>query len=104
MQALHTVARLSSWLVGSAASGYLSTAIHQTVNSSKLVNSSRFLRHFQTSLPSAMPTIGVSRDKLFEKLGRVYTDEEFEDLCFEYGIELDDVVGGKHCLVSHKVH
>lgn len=42
-----------------------------------------------------MPTIGVSRDKLFEKLGRVYTDEEFEDLCFEYGIELDDVTTEK---------
>jgi len=42
-----------------------------------------------------MPTVGVSRDKLFEKLGRVYTDEQFEDLCFEYGIELDDVTTEK---------
>jgi phenylalanyl-tRNA synthetase beta chain len=40
-----------------------------------------------------MPTVGVGRDLLFAKMGRKYTDEEFEDLCFEYGIELDDVVG-----------
>jgi phenylalanyl-tRNA synthetase beta chain len=39
-----------------------------------------------------MPTISVNRDRLFERLGRVYTDAEFEDLCFDYGIELDDVV------------
>lgn len=66
-----------------------------------------------------MPTIGVKRDALFEKLGRSYSeyrgahccstqpnnpgslptplsissaDEEFDQLCFEYGIELDDVV------------
>jgi len=39
-----------------------------------------------------MPTVSVVRDRLFEKLGRSYTDDEFQDLCFEYGIELDDVV------------
>eukprot|EP00798_Chlamydomonas_sp_ICE-L_P030412 gene30412-35417_t len=38
-----------------------------------------------------MPTVGVNRDKLFEKLGCTFTDEEFEELCFDYGIELDDV-------------
>eukprot|EP00195_Chlamydomonas_chlamydogama_P013016 CAMPEP_0202900502 /NCGR_PEP_ID=MMETSP1392-20130828/11868_1 /ASSEMBLY_ACC=CAM_ASM_000868 /TAXON_ID=225041 /ORGANISM="Chlamydomonas chlamydogama, Strain SAG 11-48b" /LENGTH=638 /DNA_ID=CAMNT_0049586901 /DNA_START=124 /DNA_END=2041 /DNA_ORIENTATION=+ len=42
-----------------------------------------------------MPTVGVNRDKLFEKLGRTYTDEEFDQLCFEYGIELDDVTTEK---------
>ncbi|KAG2429166.1 hypothetical protein HYH02_014101 [Chlamydomonas schloesseri] len=45
-----------------------------------------------------MPTVGVNRDKLFEKLGRVYTDEEFDQLCFEYGIELDDVTSEKEML------
>lgn len=45
-----------------------------------------------------MPTVGVNRDKLFEKLGRVYTDEEFDHLCFEYGIELDDVTSEKEML------
>ncbi|PNW74324.1 hypothetical protein CHLRE_13g603900v5 [Chlamydomonas reinhardtii] len=45
-----------------------------------------------------MPTVGVNRDKLFEKLGKVYTDEEFDHLCFEYGIELDDVTSEKEML------
>lgn len=38
-----------------------------------------------------MPTIGVIRDELFQRLGRTYTDAEFDELCFEFGIELDDV-------------
>uniref|UniRef100_A0A5B7CBD6 phenylalanine--tRNA ligase n=1 Tax=Davidia involucrata TaxID=16924 RepID=A0A5B7CBD6_DAVIN len=38
-----------------------------------------------------MPTISIGRDRLFEALGRTYTQEEFEDLCFKFGIELDDV-------------
>ncbi|GLT99829.1 hypothetical protein SLE2022_172420 [Rubroshorea leprosula] len=38
-----------------------------------------------------MPTISVGRDHLFAALGRTYTQEEFEDLCFRFGIELDDV-------------
>ncbi|ATY67339.1 phenylalanyl-tRNA synthetase beta chain [Cordyceps militaris] len=37
-----------------------------------------------------MPTISVDKYKLFEALGRKYTREEFEDLCFDYGIELDE--------------
>ncbi|CAJ1975858.1 unnamed protein product [Sphenostylis stenocarpa] len=39
-----------------------------------------------------MPTVSVGRDRLFAALGRTYTQEEFEDLCFSFGIELDDVV------------
>jgi phenylalanyl-tRNA synthetase beta chain len=39
-----------------------------------------------------MPTLSVSRDLLFEKLEKVYTDEEFDELCFEFGIELDEIV------------
>mmetsp|Transcript_24798 Transcript_24798/g.98014 ORF Transcript_24798/g.98014 Transcript_24798/m.98014 type:complete len:254 (-) Transcript_24798:1376-2137(-) len=42
-----------------------------------------------------MPTVSVVRDRLFEELGRTYTDEEFDELCFEYGLELDDVVEEK---------
>ncbi|KAF2325660.1 hypothetical protein GH714_032315 [Hevea brasiliensis] len=38
-----------------------------------------------------MPTVNVVRDRLFAALGRTYTQEEFEDLCFSFGIELDDV-------------
>jgi phenylalanyl-tRNA synthetase beta chain len=38
-----------------------------------------------------MPTISVKRDLLFQALGRSYSDDEFADLCFEFGIELDEV-------------
>ena len=54
-----------------------------------------------------MPTIDVPRDLLFKVLGKTYSklrnpgsrdfllllgDEEFEELCFDFGIELDDIV------------
>jgi phenylalanyl-tRNA synthetase beta chain len=38
-----------------------------------------------------MPTLAVERDILFNHLGRSYTDEEFDELCFEFGVELDEV-------------
>eukprot|EP00965_Chrysotila_dentata_P054395 1804431-Pleurochrysis_carterae.AAC.1 len=38
-----------------------------------------------------MPTISVARDALFHAIGKTYTEDEFEDLCFEFGIELDDI-------------
>ena len=38
-----------------------------------------------------MPTLAVERDVLFNHLGRTYTDEEFDELCFEFGVELDEI-------------
>ena len=38
-----------------------------------------------------MPTVTVNREALFKAIGREFTDEEFDDLCFEFGIELDEV-------------
>ncbi|KZT50432.1 phenylalanyl-tRNA synthetase [Calocera cornea HHB12733] len=37
-----------------------------------------------------MPTVSVDKADLFERLGKVYTTEEFDYLCFEFGIELDE--------------
>lgn len=37
-----------------------------------------------------MPTIAVDKAALFEALGQEYTTEEFDELCFEFGIELDE--------------
>ncbi|OJK02822.1 hypothetical protein ASPACDRAFT_75931 [Aspergillus aculeatus ATCC 16872] len=37
-----------------------------------------------------MPTISVDKAALFEALGREYTTEEFDELCFEFGVELDE--------------
>jgi len=53
-----------------------------------------------------MPTVGVGRDELFARLGQTsYTPEdlveegkaqhEFDELCFEFGIELDDVTSDR---------
>mmetsp|Transcript_5557 Transcript_5557/g.16373 ORF Transcript_5557/g.16373 Transcript_5557/m.16373 type:complete len:639 (+) Transcript_5557:165-2081(+) len=38
-----------------------------------------------------MPTVTLDRDDLYERLGKTYTQEEFELLAFEFGVELDDV-------------
>lgn len=38
-----------------------------------------------------MPTVNVERDALFTNLGHTYTDEEFDELCFEFGVELDEI-------------
>ncbi|CAK3883691.1 phenylalanyl-tRNA synthetase beta chain [Lecanosticta acicola] len=37
-----------------------------------------------------MPTIGVDKADLYKALGREYTKDEFDELCFEFGIELDE--------------
>lgn len=39
-----------------------------------------------------MPTVSIPRDRLFDLLERSFTEEEFDDLCFQFGLELDDVV------------
>ncbi|CAJ1944284.1 unnamed protein product [Sphenostylis stenocarpa] len=49
-----------------------------------------------------MPTVSVGRDRLFAALGRTYTQEEFEDLCFSFGIELDDVTTEKAIVRKEK--
>lgn len=38
-----------------------------------------------------MPTVGVYEDALQEALGGHVTEESFDALCFEFGLELDDV-------------
>jgi len=37
-----------------------------------------------------MPTIAVDKADLWERLGHEYSSEDFDHLCFEYGIELDE--------------
>ncbi len=38
-----------------------------------------------------MPTIHVNREQLYAELGQTMTDDQFDELCFEFGIELDEV-------------
>ncbi|XP_077978083.1 phenylalanine--tRNA ligase beta subunit-like [Glandiceps talaboti] len=49
-----------------------------------------------------MPTIGVKRDLLFEALETTLTDEEFDELCFEFGLELDEVTSEKGMLIREQ--
>lgn len=42
-----------------------------------------------------MPTVSLERDQLFHLLEQTYTDDEFAQLCFDFGIELDDVTSEK---------
>ncbi|KAI1939022.1 phenylalanine--tRNA ligase subunit beta [Ophidiomyces ophidiicola] len=37
-----------------------------------------------------MPTISVDKAALFKALGQEYTTKEFDELCFEFGLELDE--------------
>ncbi|BES92328.1 Phenylalanyl-tRNA synthetase beta [Nesidiocoris tenuis] len=45
-----------------------------------------------------MPTISVKKELLFKALGQTFTDEEFGFLCFDYGLELDDVTSERQML------
>mmetsp|Transcript_13774 Transcript_13774/g.19696 ORF Transcript_13774/g.19696 Transcript_13774/m.19696 type:complete len:654 (-) Transcript_13774:309-2270(-) len=38
-----------------------------------------------------MPTLSVEKEKLFDALEKSYTDKEFDELCFEFGVELDEI-------------
>ncbi|CCH62282.1 hypothetical protein TBLA_0G03460 [Henningerozyma blattae CBS 6284] len=37
-----------------------------------------------------MPTVSVKKQQLFDLLGKNYTNDEFDELSFEFGIELDE--------------
>jgi len=42
-----------------------------------------------------MPTIGLNRDELFRQLNKEFTEAEFDQLCFDFGVELDEVTSEK---------
>ncbi|CAG8617456.1 5989_t:CDS:2, partial [Diversispora eburnea] len=37
-----------------------------------------------------MPTVNVDKEELYKILGKNYTTDEFRELCFEFGIELEE--------------
>lgn len=49
-----------------------------------------------------MPTINIKRDLLFGALGKTYTDDEFQMLCFAFGLELDEVTTEKQMLTKEQ--
>ncbi|KAI8909216.1 hypothetical protein EDD86DRAFT_270446 [Gorgonomyces haynaldii] len=38
-----------------------------------------------------MPTVNVDCETLYHQMGKTFTDQQFEDLCFDFGIELEEV-------------
>jgi len=49
-----------------------------------------------------MPTISVKKEALFIAIGKCFTDEEFSSLCFDFGIELDDITSDKQMVEKEK--
>ncbi|XP_039443345.1 phenylalanine--tRNA ligase beta subunit [Culex pipiens pallens] len=49
-----------------------------------------------------MPTVGVKRDLLFKALGKTYTDDEFQKLCCEFDLELDEVTMEKQIITKEQ--
>ena len=49
-----------------------------------------------------MPTINVKKDLLMQKLGTSYTDEQFDELCFQFGIELDEITSEKKMALKER--
>nr|SVE87290.1 EOG090X03QT [Daphnia similis]SVE87916.1 EOG090X03QT [Daphnia similis] len=49
-----------------------------------------------------MPTISINRDLLFNALGKSYSEEEFDELCFKFGIELDEVTSDKLIILKEQ--
>lgn len=50
----------------------------------------QFEKLVKSETSQKMPTIPVDKADLYELLGREYTTEEFDELCFDFGIELDE--------------
>eukprot|EP00039_Didymoeca_costata_P024726 m.11255 g.11255 ORF g.11255 m.11255 type:complete len:600 (+) comp4407_c0_seq1:107-1906(+) len=49
-----------------------------------------------------MPVVDVEAELLFERLGKRYTEDEFQLLCFEFGLELDDVTSEKEKITKEQ--
>ena len=42
-----------------------------------------------------MPKVNVLKKELFKFIGKEFTDEEFENLCFEFGMEVEWGLGAE---------
>lgn len=50
-----------------------------------------------------MPMVNIDKDLLMVELGQIMTDKSFGELCFDFGLELDDVDKGTDGKVTYKV-
>jgi len=49
-----------------------------------------------------MPTVNVVKDELFRMIGRSFTEEEFDKLCFAYGLEYDGETSQKKMIARER--
>lgn len=49
-----------------------------------------------------MPTIHVNRAQLFHELKKEFTNDQFDELCFEFGIELDEVTSERQLVAKEQ--
>ncbi|CAM38284.1 putative phenylalanyl-tRNA synthetase [Leishmania braziliensis MHOM/BR/75/M2904] len=49
-----------------------------------------------------MPTLAVAKEYICRLIGKSYTDEEFNDLCFRFGLELDDITSEKEMFLREQ--
>jgi len=49
-----------------------------------------------------MPTVSVGKLRLFDAIGQRFTDDEFGQLCFDFGVELDEVTSEKEMMQKEK--
>jgi phenylalanyl-tRNA synthetase beta chain len=43
-----------------------------------------------------MPVVAVFRNQFLRLIGKSFSEEEFDELCFQVGLELDDVTSEVH--------
>uniref|UniRef100_A0A0N5AYP4 Phenylalanine--tRNA ligase beta subunit n=1 Tax=Syphacia muris TaxID=451379 RepID=A0A0N5AYP4_9BILA len=49
-----------------------------------------------------MPTIGIRKAVIDKNFGKTFTEKEFDELCFDYGLELDEVTSEKCAVRKEK--
>lgn len=49
-----------------------------------------------------MPTVNVDKEELYTILGKVFTTDEFRELCFEFGIELEEDTSVKEMMAKER--
>eukprot|EP00916_Digyalum_oweni_P012398 GHVL01020523.1.p1 GENE.GHVL01020523.1~~GHVL01020523.1.p1 ORF type:complete len:631 (+),score=119.21 GHVL01020523.1:31-1893(+) len=49
-----------------------------------------------------MPIVNLDKSQFLAKLGQQYDETQFQDLCFEFGIELDEVTSEKEMIMKEK--
>ena len=39
-----------------------------------------------------MPVVNIQKAQFFKSLGKTFTNDEFDDLCFQFGLEVEFVL------------